>query len=458
MSLLIKNGSIITSCRNFQADILINSGKIAGIGHHLIHQDTPVKIIDADGKYIFPGGIDPHVHMHLPTPAGFSSDDFYTGSRAALFGGTTSIIDFVTPQKGQSLVEALKMRQKEAGNSLADFSFHVSPVDFHQNIENEIKECVRQGVTSFKIYLAYKNTIGLEDENILKVLKTVGKLGGIVTAHCEMGDDIERLRNSFFENGQTSPMHHALSRPDVAEAEAVKKLIEMAAVADCPVYIVHVSAARSLEHIQKAQQKGQPVFAETCPHYLLLDDSKYSGIFEKTVPFVISPPLRQKQDQNALWKAINEGIIQTVGTDHCPFNFSQKAIGLNDFRKIPNGAGGIEHRMALLFTYGVLEKRISLEKFVEITSTNAARIFGIFPAKGQIAKGADADLVIWNPATENVISTKNHHQNCDINIFEGLKTLGSPEFVIKNGEVILENGVIVKDSAVNFLKRSPNRY
>lgn len=457
MKILIKNGLIAGTNSDIQSDIFIENGKITIIGQSLISRDMPDRIIDAAGKYIFPGGIDPHVHLQLPTPAGFSSDDFYSGSRAALFGGTTAIIDFVTPQRGQSLVKALKLRQKEAESALIDFSFHVSPVDFHQNIENEIRECVRQGITSFKIYLAYKNTIGLEDEDILKVLKTVGKLGGIVTAHCEMGDEIEKLQNIFTENGQTSPFYHALSRPDVAEADAVQKLIGLAAVADCPVYVVHVSAARSLDYINKAQQNGQPVFAETCPHYLLLDDSKYVSAFEETAPFVISPPLRKKEDQKALWEAISEGIIQTVGTDHCPFNLAQKAAGKNDFRKIPNGAGGVEHRMTLLFTYGVLEKRISLSKFVEITSTNAARIFGIFPDRGQIAVGADADLVIWNPATENVISTKNHHQNCDSEIFEGFSTVDSPEIILRRGEVILENGVILNNSAGDFLKRKPNQ-
>jgi dihydropyrimidinase len=411
-------------------------------------------LINATGKYIIPGGIDPHVHLHLPNSTGFSSDDFFTGSRAALFGGTTTIIDFVTPKKGQSLVEALALRKMEAQNALTDYSFHVSPIDWHENIEQEILTCKQMGITSFKVYLAYLQSIGLDKEVFFNVLKTVGKIGGSVNIHCEMGHEIDLLRDQFFERNQIEPLYHPLSRPNLLEAEAVKIAIEMADEAQCPIYIVHVSAKESVQYIKEAQQKGQKVWGETCPQYLLLDDSKYEGDFKQTAPFVLSPPLRKKEDQYALWKALVDGTIKTIGTDHCPFMLGQKEAGKNDFRKIPNGAGGIEHRLALIYTYGVLTHKISLNKWVDLCATQPAKAFGLFPKKGEIAIGSDADLVIWNPEIEQEISVKTHHQNCDSNIFEGFKTKGNVEYVIKNGEIILENNQIVSTPPLGkFLKR-----
>lgn len=452
MNILIQNGTIITAEITLLADILTKDGKIAAIGTNLIIPEN-TKIINAAGKYVIPGGIDPHVHMQLPTPAGPSSDDFLSGSIAALYGGTTTLLDFVTPSRGQSLTEALEIRKQEASKSLTDYSFHVSPVEWRNTTENEIIECFKSGISSFKVYLAYKNAIGLSDEDFAQVLKTVGKAGGLVTVHCEMGDDIDVLRNNFVAENKTSPEYHALSRPAIYEAEAVKKTIEMANAASCPVYIVHVSSELSLKLIIEAQKKGQKVFAETCPHYLLLDDSKYHGSFDETAAYVISPPLRKKQDQQALWDSISDGTVLTVGTDHCPFNFAQKAAGINDFRKIPNGAGGVENRLALLFTYGVLTNKISLNQWVNLCSTQAAKIFGI-NTKGNIAIGYDADIVIWNPDYENTISVKSHHQKCDLEIFEGVKTLGVAETVIRNGKIVIKNGKMLATLEVGkFLKR-----
>ncbi len=456
MNILIKNGTIITSEKTFKSDILIGNGKILKISNHLKSNNTIDKEINAEGNYIFPGGIDPHVHMHLPTPAGFSSDDFLSGSKAALFGGTTTMIDFVTPRKDQSLIDALNERKKEALNSIIDYSFHVSPVEWTKTSEQEIKSIIQdEGINSFKIYMAYKNTIGLDDEDILKVMKVVGKAGGIVTSHCELGDDIEKLRNSFAENGNLSPEFHPKSRSPEMEFKAVKKAIELAKIADCPLYIVHVSAKESLKYIKKAQQEGQKVFAETCPHYLLLNDLKYKGGFHKTAPFVLSPPLRKQEDNEALWEAIIDGTIQTIGTDHCPFMLKQKEFGINDFRKIPNGAGGIEHRLALIYTFGVLENKIILNRFVDIISTQAAKIFGLYPAKGEIAENSDADLIIWDTEKENIISAKTHHQNCDTNIFENIKTKGAVKHLIKNGEIVILDGELLSEKIKgNFLKRS----
>ncbi len=443
MKLLIKNGKIINSNKSFIADILSIDGKITKVKKNIPTKNID-KVIDATGKLVFPGGIDPHVHMHLPTPAGYSSDDFYTGSRAALFGGTTTLIDFVTPHKGQSLCDALEERDKEAANSLIDYSFHISPVEWRSTLKKEIKKCIKKGITSFKMYMAYKNSIGLEDDDIYKVMKIVGEYGGIVTLHCELGDEIEELRNSFAKENKLTPEYHCQSRPAELEALAVKKAIKLAKKANCPLYIVHVSSKKSLKYIKKAQDKGQTVLAETCPQYLMLDKSKYTGDFYKVAPYIMSPPLRKQKDNKALWKALSDGVIQTVGTDHCPFTLMQKGKGIDDFRKIPNGAGGVEHRLALLYTYGVLEKKITIQQFVNITSTNAAKIFGLYPQKGEIAVGSDTDIIIWNPKIEKTISTRTHHQNCDSNIYEGISTKGAPEYVIVNGEIAVDNGKMLK--------------
>jgi len=437
MKLLIKNGTIVNENNIEKSDVFCLDGKIIEIGKNLKPDTKTERHIDASNCYVFPGGIDPHVHMHLPSPAGFSSDDFKSGSRAALFGGTTTIIDFVTPKKGQSLPDAILNRKQEAQKCLTNYSLHVSPIEWRQSLPQEIDYCIKTfGYKSFKVYMAYKDSIGINDDVLLKIMKTAGKAGGIITVHCELGDEIEKLRKQFADENKLSVNYHPLSRPDYMESEAVKTAIEIAKQANCPIYIVHVSSEKSLNYIITAQKEGQKVFAETCPQYLLLDDSKYEGEFKNTAAFVMSPPLRKKSDNQALWKGIQSGNIQTIGTDHCPFNLQQKLVGKDDFRNIPNGAGGVEHRMELLYTYGVLEQKISISQFVAITSANAAKIFGLYPDKGIIKVGSDADIVIWNPNKKNVVSAKTHHQNCDLNIYEGIGTIGEPKFVIKNGEII----------------------
>jgi dihydropyrimidinase len=453
MRILVKNGTIVTSTEEYNSDIYISDGRITRIEPEIPFSSDD-KVIDAMGYYVFPGGIDPHVHMHLPSPAGYSSDDFYTGSRAALFGGTTTLLDFVTPEKGQSLSEALRLRKKEARDSFTDYSFHVSPVEWRETTEQEVQECIREGITSFKVYMAYKDTIGLNDDDLFKVMKMVGQAGKLVTIHCESGDEIEKLRNRYFEERHFEPEYHALSRPASLEAYAVKKAIDMANRANCSLYIVHVSAKESLEYIIEAQERGQKVYSETCPQYLFLDDSKYQGDFSETAQFIISPPLRKKEDNEALWNAISKDTISTIGTDHCPFNFQQKARGRDDFRKIPGGAGGVEFRLGLLYTYGVLSNRITINRMVDLFSTQPAKIFGMYPAKGDILVGSDADLVIWNPGSERIISAKTHHQNCDLNIFEGIKTKGNAFFVIAGGNIVVEKGKLTEpETRGKFIKR-----
>ncbi len=453
MDILIKNGTLVTAERTFAADILIKNGKISRVENPGL-ETTAAKTIDATGMLVFPGGIDPHVHMHLPTPAGYSSDDFRSGSRAALFGGTTTLIDFVTPHKGELLTDALRQRKTEAADCFTDYAFHMSPVEWRQSLPEEIKNCVeKEGIPSFKVYMAYKDSIGLEDEALQKVFHAVAAAGGMVTAHCELGDDIEHLRHQLAASGKTSPEFHPLSRPAELESRAVAKAIDFAKTAKCPFYIVHVSAAGSLDPIRQAQQSGLKVFAETCPHYLLLNDSRYSGTFEQTAPYVLSPPLRKKSDNRALWNALADGTIQSLGTDHCPFTMEQKRAGIHDFRKIANGAGSVEHRLTLLFTYGVLQNKISLNRFVELTSTGPAKIFGLYPQKGSLQPGADADVVVWNPKTEQIISAESHHMHCDHNIYEGFAVHGAPEFVIAHGQIAVEKGKWREIPPGKFLKR-----
>lgn len=453
MSLLIKNGTVVTSTQSQIADVLVENGIITKVEANI---DTNAdKIIDAQGQFVLPGGIDPHVHMQLPTPAGPSCDGFNSASKAALLGGTTTLIDFVTPSRGQSLVEALEQRIDEAKDCLCDYSFHVSPVDWHQGIEGEMLQCIERGFTSFKVYLAYKDTVGISDETLKLVMQLAAKNGAMVTAHCELGDKIKEFSNKFFEDGCVAPYFHKMAHAPATELAAVKGAIKIASETKCPLYVVHVSVGGSLKHISQAQQSGQVVFAETCPHYLLIDDSVYEGDFDQTVKYVISPPLRTKRDEDNLWEGIQNGVIQTVGTDHCPFTLAQKSAGRNDFRKVPNGGGGIEHRLELLYTFGVLQNRISMNKLVDIFATQPAKIFGL-QNKGCIATGFDADIVIWNPNHEHTISAKNHHSTADVSIFEGYKAQGIASTVIKSGNVVVDNSTlcsIVDNGKLAFRKK-----
>jgi len=443
MDFLIQHGTIVTSEKTMISDILISDGKISAVGNNLSHSED-TEIIDASGKYVFPGGIDAHVHLDLPTPAGPSSDNFETGSIAAIYGGTTSLIDFVTPLKKESMISALKLRFEDAKNSKTDFAFHMSVTSWNKDTAKEMEICVKQyGITSFKTYMAYKGVIGIDENELFEVMKTAAGLKALVTVHCEMGDDIVRKQKEFIAAGKTTPKYHALSRPAECEAQSVKNVISLAKQANCPVYIVHTSCEESLRYIEDAQKSGQIVYSETCPQYLLLDESVYDLPLPASLAYVISPPLRKKTDQQYLWNGLKSGSIQVVATDHCPFNLKgQKDKGIDDFTKIPNGAGGIEHRLSLFFTYGVLQNKISLNQFVALTSTNPAKIFGLYPKKGEIAVGSDADIVIWDPEKENIISAKTHHQHCDTNIYEGFRCKGKADDVFIKGQKVISNGVV----------------
>ena len=454
-SLLIKNGEIVTAIDQYVADIYLEDGRIKAIDTDL--GKSASRVIDASGHYVFPGSIDAHVHMELPLMGEVSSDDFETGTAAGLAGGTTTIIDFVIPNRNVPLLDGLAAWKEKAQKSVADYAFHMAVTWWGDQTAREMAHCVEhEGIPSFKTFMAYKGAVGVDDTELVEVMRTAKDLGAMVSAHCEHGDLVLQLQQKLFDEGLTTPKYHAQSRPSYVEGEATHRAIVLAGAVGCPVYIVHVTAKESLEAIIKARNNGQTVFGETCPQYLLLDDSVYETEDFKGAAYVMSPPIRPREGhQESLWNALKSGQIQTVATDHCPFNLKgQKELGKNDFRMIPNGAGGIQHRLALMYTYGVLENRISLKQFVEVTCTRPAQLFGMYPRKGSITVGADADLVVWNPETEGVISAATHYHRCDSNIFEGFKTKGAPTWVVANGKVQFEEGDLkVERGAGRYIPR-----
>ncbi len=436
--IIIKNALIVNYNEETHADILITGNKIALIDRNI--SAPGAYVIDAGGKYVIPGGIDTHVHFALPTFAGLTADDFLTGSHAAIWGGTTSVIDFVTPLHGQSLVQAYLQRQAEASGALVNVFFHVSPIEWTENTAQQMSQLVKDyGVTSFKVYMAYKNSIGIDDKTLIKVLETAGRLGALTIVHCENDEIIEYLRDKYYSQGKTLPLYHPLSRPDEAEAEAIGRLSLYAKSLDVPVYAVHVSTEKGINIIRQRQAEGVQFFAETCPQYLTFTDEVYDAPFVEAAKYVMSPPLRKEHDRDALWEALGDGTVSTIGTDHCSFTNDQKAMGKDDFRHIPNGAGGVEHRLEILFTLGVASRKLTMQQFVQLTSYNAAQIFRL-KGKGMIAQGYDADLVIWDPEQKHTISVENHKMNADNNIYEGIEVVGQAETVIIGGKVVKDQG------------------
>jgi dihydropyrimidinase len=438
MSLLLKNGKIISPNGESIADIFIKDEIISAID-----KDLPMmadRVIDVSGKLIIPGGVDVHTHLSLPVGEIKSNDDFETGTRAAAFGGTTTIIDFAQQTKEHSLQDALDRRLEEAKTSVIDYSLHMVIVDMPDSHLHEIDEIVKGGIASFKLFTAYPNRLMVDDEILLKVLKRTSKNGSLVCIHAEAQDAITPLVSQALKENKTSPKYHALTRPTTAEVLAVKRVIELAKKAEAPVYFVHISCFESLEHICKAQSKGQLVFAETCPQYLFTSLEDFGRPNFEDSKYVFTPPPRERWNQEKLWDGLKDNSLQVVSTDHSPFNFhGQKDLVKNDFTKIPNGAPGIENRLQLLFHFGVLTGRISTNRWVELISTSPAKLFGLYPKKGTIKVGSDADIVIWNPETEKTISVSTHHMNVDYNLYEGWKVKGMAETVISRGEIIIEN-------------------
>ncbi len=453
MSVLIKNGRVITASEDYIADILIEGEKISAIGKNLKMKAD--EEIDASGKLIFPGGIDPHVHLDMPFMGTFSSDNYETGTLAALHGGTTMVIDFILQTQGKSLYSALaEWRGRSDGNCYGDYSFHMAVTDFNNETKKEIKDLIdKEGITSFKTFMAYKGALMIDDRQMVGLMNEVRERGGLVTVHATNGDVIDFLIAKHKDEGKLSPLYHYLSQPEITESEATGRFADMAYHTDVPSYIVHMTCEGALNQIRDATKRDQKVFVETCIQYLILDASLYEKDFE-AAKWVMSPPLREKKDQASLWAGLNQGLVQVVGTDHCPFEWKKKLMGKEDFSKIPNGHPAIEHRMELLYSEGVDKGKISLNKYVEVTSTNAAKIFGMFPEKGTIGIGADADIVIFDPKKKHKLSVKTHHMNVDYSGYEGWEVTGKVETVLLRGKVAIDKGKEkVKKGYGKFIKR-----
>jgi dihydropyrimidinase len=454
MDYKIVNGTIVTATDIYRADVGIKNGKIIQIAKKI--KEPAGEVIDAKGLYVLPGGIDIHTHLDMPFMGSFSSDDFETGTIAAAFGGTTSLVDFAIQGKRMSLKGTLDAWMKKAKKkAVIDYGFHVAITDLNDKVMAEIPEMVAMGVPSFKCFLAYKGSLMIDDGALYRILQETKKAGALVMIHAENGDVLDILINDLLAQGKTEPKYHALSRPPEAEAEATGRGIAIAQMADAPIYIVHLTCKEALAKVKEARDIGFPVLAETCPQYLLKSYQNYLEPGFQGAKYVMSPPLRDKSNWDALWKALAYGDLQVVSTDHCPFNFKgQKDKGKKNFALIPNGAPGIEHRVMLLYHEGVNKKRIGLNRFVELVSTAPAKLFGLFPQKGTVAVGTDADLVLFDPKAPFKISAKTHHQNVDYTPYEGFTGKGVPKTVFSNGQIIVNDGKFMgKPGTGRFIKR-----
>ena len=454
MKVLIKNGNVITAVDNYLADVLIDDGKVAVIGAKLSMEAD--RTIDAASKLVIPGGIDPHTHMELPFGGTFASDDFRTGTIAAAHGGTTTIIDFAVQYHGESLIQAVDNWHKKAeGKTAIDYGFHLITTDLPDERVPEMRQLINEGVMSFKMFMAYPGVFLVDDATIFRAMKNAGKWGGLICMHAENGIVINEIIKHALAEGKTAPKYHALTRPTKAEAEGVHRAIAIAEMAEAPVYIVHLSCADALEEVREARDNGLPAYAETCPQYLFLDYSLYEREGFEGAKWVMTPPLREKWNQDKLWQGLQGNDLQVISTDHCPFCMKEKELGRDDFTKIPNGGPGVEHRMSLIYNGGVAAGKIGLNRFVELTSTSAAKLFGLFPRKGTIAVGSDADIVIFDPNEEMTLSAATHHMNVDYSAYEGMKVRGVARTVLSRGKVVIEDGKYLgKPGDGQFLKRS----
>jgi dihydropyrimidinase len=455
MSVLIKGGTVVTAEQMFRADVYCEGGKIKAVGENLSAPGS-ARTIDAGGQYVMPGGIDPHTHMQLPFMGTVASEDFYTGTAAALAGGTTMIIDFVIPSPNTSLLSAYDEWRAWAEKSCADYSFHVAVTWWSDQVYDDMGTLARErGVNSFKHFMAYKNAIMVPDENLVKSFARCLELGAIPTVHAENGELVFHLQNELVKKGITGPEGHPLSRPPEVEGEAANRAIRVAQVIGNPLYIVHNSCKEAVEAITRARNEGQRVYGEVLAGHLLIDDSVYRHPdWNTAAAHVMSPPFRPKENQEILWRALQSGNLQTTATDHCCFCADQKAMGRNDFTKIPNGTAGVEDRMSVMWHYGVGTGRLTPMEFVKVTSANAAQIFNIYPRKGSVSVGADADLVVWDPKASRTISAKTHHQNIDFNIFEGMTVTGINTATIAAGKVVYESGELkVEKGAGRYVDR-----
>jgi dihydropyrimidinase len=454
MDLVIKNGTVVTASESYQADIGVKGETIALIGRDL----SGGEVIDAQGMYVMPGGIDPHTHMELPFMGSVSADDFRTGTIAAACGGTTTIIDFAIQGEGQTLQEALDIwLEKADGKACIDYGMHVAIGSMDDERMEEMGDMVDIGVPSFKVFMAYKGVFMVDDETLYRSLLRAKEIGGLISVHAENGDVLNYLINKHVAEGKKEPIWHALSHPPEAEAEATHRAVVLAGMTGAPLYVVHMSSADALEALKAGRAQGFKVFGETCPQYLMFSMEKYEEPNFEGAKYVMSPPLRPKGNSEALWKGLASGDLQTVGTDHCPFNFvGQKDMGKEDFSKIPNGMPAVETRLPLIYHFGVNEGLFSINRFVELVATGPARLFGLLPRKGTIVIGADADLVIWDPDKEFQLTQENLHMNVDYSPYEDVTVKGYPAMVLQRGKVIVRDNEFVGEiGAGQFLKRNP---
>jgi dihydropyrimidinase len=460
MALLIRNGEIVTATDRYCADVYCEDETITKIGKDL---DAPpgAEIIDAKGKFVFPGFIDPHTHIYLPFMGTYAKDDYTSASQAALIGGTTTIIEMICPSRAEEPLEAFHLwKGKGEGKSACDFTFHMGVTKYDAGAESQLKEIVKSGLSSFKIFLAYKGAFGIDDTELYNTLKLAKKLGVITTAHCENDTAVLEKQRELLTAGKTGPEFHHESRPPCVEAEGTHHLMSFAQMHDAHVYVVHLSCEEALEVAIRAKLHGVKVSVETLIQYLLIDKTYAErGNFEGA-KYVMSPPLRDKKNQKVLWDGLASGLISTLATDHAPFDFAtQKQMGKDDFTKIPNGIPTLEDRVTLFYTYGVAGGRLSLNRFVDAASTQAAKLFDLFPRKGTIALGSDADLVVFDPAYRGTLSAKTQRQNVDYNAFEGWEIQGRPSVVTVRGKVAVREGKFVGEAARGkFLKREPSHF
>ena len=449
MSVIIKGGTVVNADQLFRADVYCDDGIIQAVGPDM---DAPlgVDVVDAGGCYVMPGGIDPHTHMQLPFMGTVASEDFFSGTTAGAVGGTTMIIDFVIPGPQEDVLETYHKWRGWAEKSATDYSFHVAITWWDDSVPDAMGTLCRDyGVNSFKHFMAYKGAIMADDEILVNSFTRARELGALCTVHAESGELVDHFQTKIFESGITGPEGHPQSRPPQVEGEAANRAIRFAQMIDVPLYVVHNSCAHSLNEIARARREGQRVFGEVLAGHLLVDDSVYRNPdFEFAAAHVMSPPFRPKANKEALWRGLQSGDLQTTATDHCCFCADQKAMGKDDFRKIPNGTGGIEDRMHVLWTHGVNTGRLTMSEFVAVTSTNSAKIFNIYPQKGMIAAGSDADLAIFDPQATHTISAKTHHQNVDFNIFEGMELTGINVATVSQGKVVYKDGDVRTERGV----------
>ncbi len=455
-AILIRNGTVVTAERSFAADILVDGEKIRDIAPSL-PAEAAGHVIDASRMLLLPGGIDAHTHLDMPFGGTTSSDDFETGTRAAAFGGTTTLIDFAIQAKGTKMRDALDTWwKKAAGRAVIDYGLHMIVTDLGEAGLEDMDSLVAEGVASFKLFMAYPGVLMVDDATIFQALSRTARNGALICMHAENGGVIDVIVRRALAEGKTAPIYHALTRPVTAEAEAVNRAIAMAEIAGVPIYIVHLSSEDALNKVREARDRGLHAFAETCPQYLLLSVEELARPNFEGAKYVFTPPLREKHHPPKLWDGLKNDHLQVVSTDHCPFCFEdQKALGKDDFTKIPNGGPGVENRLQLLFHHGVNQGKLSLNRFVELVSTTPARLFGLYPRKGTLAAGSDADIVVWDPQASHVISAKTHHMRVDYSMFEGFTVKGNAKLVMSRGEVIVEDGQFHgRAGRGQFLKRA----